>query len=295
MTDFASPYAPKRFFAMTFKWALIISLFVHLISLYLYTHLRNPDPIDIPSTEVKIKIGRSDILSGPPTEELPQNKNSVPNENTTQRPPSSNPQKTARTADKTQDLQRKKQQHIQQQHTKSGRTTPQPKQVQNTPHILDAIPQIARQTLSGKPKPVEKRRSKGKDTKTTPPTDGYERGTKAEAVQKIVNSYEEEISTWINSKKFLPKATKKKLKKLDVYEELATTLFIITDKDGNILQHPVIESSGYSFIDNLAGEIAKKASPLPPVPPEVPLSDIGLYQFQITLKFPAEAWQPSIR
>jgi protein TonB len=44
------------------------------------------------------------------------------------------------------------------------------------------------------------------------------------------------------------------------------TLWLLIDREGRVLQHRVVRSSGYEVLDREADAVARKASPLPPIP-----------------------------
>ena len=62
-------------------------------------------------------------------------------------------------------------------------------------------------------------------------------------------------------------------------------LYLVIDRQGNVLGHRVQESSGFGSLDKATTDMLERAQPLPPVPDDVPGERLELIvpvQFFIT-------------
>jgi len=298
------PINKFRNFKINFTRAIIISIVLHIVAAVIYSIIIEPEPFDIPSVEVKIKIGSAGFSQIAPVVEKPKIKKTTP------RKKSSNntgivkkkDRKKVRTskkdANKNRNLEQQKELERQDELARKKRNKARKNdKLQNMPISKEDPSDSAEFVLVDELAKFEqenKKINKGADSRNTKNSLGEELGNKKDAVQTHAKDYEEKVSLWIGSKKFMPEHTIDKLRELNVFDDLFTSLYIKINRKGDILDMFVTESSGHDFIDNLTLEIATRATPLPRMPVEMTPNE-DKFHFFITLKYPVTRWQKELR
>ena len=76
--------------------------------------------------------------------------------------------------------------------------------------------------------------------------------------------YASTILAWLERHKEYPRLSQMRR------EQGVVMLYLVIDRDGNVLDSRIQESSGYRSLDREALEMVKRASPLPPMPDDMP-------------------------
>jgi len=297
--------APKRSFRnfrINFTRAIIISIILHIIAAVIYSVIIEPEPFDIPSVEVKIKIGSSGFSEIAPIVEKPKIKKIAPRKKTDNSKGNTKLKDRKKVSTRKKEipenrqLNKKKEQEKQIAKNKKNEAIIGDKKeevnidqektiITEDPVIIDEILETEKES---------KKIKEGEDNRNTKNSLGEELGNKKDAIQTVAQDYEEKVSLWIGSKKFMPQHTIDKLRELEVYDDLYTSLYIKINRKGDILDMFVTESSGYDFIDNLTLEIATRSSPVPVMPDDMTPEE-DKFHFFITLKYPVTRWQKELR
>jgi protein TonB len=89
-------------------------------------------------------------------------------------------------------------------------------------------------------------------------------------------TYNAELSAWLQVHHEFPERAQRR----KMYGETRVSFTI--DRGGNLLSYEIVDSSGYKMLDEAALDTLKRASPMPPMPPELAGST---YNPTITLQF----------
>jgi protein TonB len=71
-------------------------------------------------------------------------------------------------------------------------------------------------------------------------------------------------------------------------QERSTVLLIALARDGTVLDAQIVASSGVQVLDQLALDIVHRASPVPPVPPNIPGEPL---RFRMPFDFRPSLWE----
>lgn len=287
-SDKGKPSDKKSTFSkikITFTKAIIISFILHIIAALIYSYTYEPEPFDIPSVEVKIKIGSSGFSEIAPIVEKPKAKKNKSRKKVSKKTPTDKPLnrekvRTSKKKSSSKNNNERKSNDLRKQAKSSSEQLANKQNLTPVDNILDSDRE-------------ESRKSKGDDERNTKKSKGDELGNKKNALKFNATEYEESIALWLKKHMFLPKHSREKLRELEVFEELSTGIQIHINRQGDILETIIIESSGYKFIDNLTLEIVKRSSPIPEMPSDL-YPNSNIFGLQTVITYPVTLWQKEL-
>ncbi len=136
--------------------------------------------------------------------------------------------------------------------------------------ISKPIQPIQEQTVSEAKKSIEKPTSSSSTARDKKITTGSENTITTGGQKGAERSYFSELSAKLASHKRYPKSSRRR------HEEGIVVLFFIVNRDGNVIESHISQSSGYTKLDDAVLRMLKKASPLPKFPDEIEQSQLSI-------------------
>jgi len=271
---------------ISFRVALIVAIFLHIIALFIYAQNYKPEVIEVPFKILHIKIGNIDSVSnavlipGPkkitakpeqkPVQEKPANKdlNISPVKKTIQKPKEARrPQKKAEDKPVLEPLEiiQPKNKEAEKAEKKQNKVVPL-QQAQKEPSPEEREKKIAKKGVQEK------------EGMFIPEAGGSKLGNEKMASQLTPISYEQALSLWIFNHMIYPEEAKKQ----GVEGIIIARLRI--DRKGNILYYELLKATGHKLLDEAAKQVIENSNPVPPIPLDYPVKADNI-EFDIPLKF----------
>jgi len=143
-------------------------------------------------------------------------------------------------------------------------------------HAESEVTSASRAPVVGETSPDALVGTGGKAGKGDTAAVGMERGEQAGGMPGQSPDYKLLLSAWLEKHKDYPRRAK-----LRRQEGMAYLSFVI-DRDGNVLEYRLDQSTGYKLLDEEVEAMIERASPLPPVPGD---PEDGRFTYQVPVTF----------